>query len=135
MDSSIRMWRRWLSDEWNGGDLVEYKLTWRIAREPRHGRGMRRAKLQAGQYIMQERGCEDDGKRHEGEECEDEGHGGGERGGAELLYREVSGELARYMTQENVPQILHYYHDCHGHFAGGMIVRTLQGKYYWPIRT
>ena len=147
MDSSIRMWRRWLSDEWNGGDLVEYKLTGRIAGEPKHGRGIR-AKLQTGRYIMKEGRHEDEEERREDEEgrredkegrredeeerCEDEEGRGEDERRVELLYREVSGELARCVTKEDVPRILHRYHDCH--FAGWMIVRMLQGRYYWPTR-
>ena len=56
----------------------------------------------------------------------------GDGGAAELLYREASGELARCVIENDVPRIFHCYHDCHGHFAGGMIVRTQQAKYYWP---
>ena len=110
---------------------MEYKLTGRIAREPRHGRGMRRAKLQAGQYIMKEGRREDKEGRHEDEEgrCEDEEGRGEDERRVELLYWEVSTELARCVTKEDVPRILHHYHDCH--FAGRMIVRVL----HWPTRT
>ena len=82
----MRRWKQWLDDEWYG-DIVEYKLTGRIAGEPKHGRGTRRAKLQAGRYTMKE-GLE--GRR-----------------GAELMYREVSGELARCLLEKDVPKILH----------------------------
>ena len=101
-----------MDDEWYG-DVVEYKLTGGIAGEPRHGHGTRRAKLQAGRYVLKE-------------------EGGGLRSRVELLYREVSGELARCVTQEIIPQILHRYHNCHGHFARGMIAKLLRERYYWP---
>ena len=56
------------------------------------------------------------------------------RRGAELMYREVSRELARCLLEKDVPKILHRYHDCHRHFAGGMMARVLKGKYFWPTR-
>ena len=105
VERSIRRWRRWLDDEWYG-DVVEYKLTGGIAGEPRHGRGSRCAKLQVGRYVLKD-------------------DGGGARSTVELLYRQVSAELVRYVTQENVLQILHRYHNCYGYFAGRMIAKFL----------
>ena len=67
---------------------------------------------------MKEGGYEDDSKELE------------ERSRTELLYREVLGELARCVLEKDVPKILHRYHDCHGHFAGGMMARMLRGRYY-----
>ena len=87
-----------------------------IAGEPKHRHGTRRAKLQAGRYVLKE--------KNKGEE----------ESGVELLYRESSGELARCVLEKDVPKILHRYHDCHGHFAGGMMVRMLRGRYFWPTR-
>lgn len=118
-----------MSDEWYG-DVVEYKLTGRIAGEPKDGRGTRRVKLQAARFVLKET----EGRAVGGKDGDEGGSSDGGRG-VELLYREVSGELARCVREGDVPRILHRYHDCHGYFAGGMIVRTLRGKYYWPTRT
>ena len=93
---------------------MEYKLMGQIAGEPKHGCGTRRAKLQAGRYVLKE--------KNKGEE----------ESGVELLYRESSGELARCVLGKDIPKILHRYHNCYGHFAGGMIARMLRGRYFWP---
>ena len=112
VERSMRRWRQSLDDEWYG-NVIEYKLTGGIVGESRHGRGTRRAKLQSGRYVLKD-------------------NRGDEKSGVELLYREVSGELARYVTQENVPQTLYRYHDCHRHFARGIIAKLLRRRYYWP---
>ena len=44
IEESMRRWEHWLNDDWYG-DVVEYKITGRIAGELKHGRGTRRAKL------------------------------------------------------------------------------------------
>lgn len=51
-----------------------------------------------------------------------------------LIYREVTGELAKCIQKEDVERIMKQYHDCHGHFAKDMTLRMLRGKYFWPTR-
>jgi len=51
-----------------------------------------------------------------------------------LVYVERNGKEAFCVRQKQVPAILHYLHDCHGHFAAGILSRTLIGRYYWPTR-
>ena len=72
--------------------MVEYKLTGKIVGDLRHGHGTRKAKLQAGRYVLKEGGCENDRVMHAGR-AERE---------PELLYREVFGELARCVTRGDV---------------------------------
>lgn len=55
-------------------------------------------------------------------------------GEEDLLYLEATGEWARCIKEEKVGQILHRYHDLHGHFARDMTLKMLRGKYYWPTR-
>ena len=68
---------------------MEYKLTGRIVGDPRDGRVTRRVKLQAGRFVLKESGNEDE-------------RGSSESGEVELLYKEVSGELARCVKEEDV---------------------------------
>jgi len=51
-----------------------------------------------------------------------------------LVYVERNGKEAFCVRRNQVPAILHYLHDCHGHFAAGILSRTLIGRYYSPTR-
>ena len=55
-------------------------------------------------------------------------------GGRWDLEATISRELARCVVSGGMLRILGPYHDSHSHIAGAMIVRILQGRYYWPTR-
>ena len=76
---------------------------------------MRQVKQKAAKYVLLDPGEGDGVKRA-------------------LLYREVTGELARCIKEDEVERILCRYHDSHGHFAQDMTLKMLRGRYYWPSR-
>jgi len=51
-----------------------------------------------------------------------------------LVYVERNGKESFCIRRKQVPAILHFLHDCHGHFAAGILSQTLIGCYYWPTR-
>jgi len=52
----------------------------------------------------------------------------------QLLYRERNGELSTCVRHRDIHDILYRLHDCHGHFAPGLLLRLTVGRYYWPTR-
>jgi len=54
--------------------------------------------------------------------------------GNRLLYREQNGELSVCVKFESIHDILYRLHDCHGHFAAGLLLKLTIGRYYWPTR-
>lgn len=51
-----------------------------------------------------------------------------------LLYVERNGELAKCITESDVPRYLRYAHEDHGHFATDLTLSRLVGQAYWPTR-
>ena len=51
-----------------------------------------------------------------------------------LFYRERGRKLSLCVLERDVVAILTWYHDCHGHFAGLLLVQFLVRKVYWPTR-
>lgn len=99
------IWKEWELDDWYG-DVVEYKLTGMLSREP--WKSNKNIKLKAARFVMMEGAT------------------------ATLLYRENSGELAKCIRQGQVESVLRRSHDSHGHFSGNMTLKMLHGKHYWP---
>lgn len=52
-----------------------------------------------------------------------------------LLYTERSGEFARCLLPQDIPRILTWAHDEHGHFSIVITLHKLRGQWYWPTRT
>ena len=52
-----------------------------------------------------------------------------------VVFVERNGKEAVCVRGKQVPAILQYLHDCHGHFAAGVLSRTPIGGYYWHSRT
>ena len=55
-------------------------------------------------------------------------------GKSQLLYRERNGELSVCVRKGEVSVGLEHLHDCHGHFAGGILIKMIVGRYFWPTR-
>ena len=51
-----------------------------------------------------------------------------------LLFIERNGKEAYCVCTGEVESILYRLHDCHGHFAAGVLLRTIMGRNYWPTR-
>ena len=51
-----------------------------------------------------------------------------------LVFVERNGKEAFCIRAREVETILYRMHDCHGHFAAGVLLRTIVGRYYWPTR-
>jgi hypothetical protein len=56
---------------------------------------------------------------------------GGRKG---LFFMERGGKVARCIDEDRVSLELFNHHDCHGHFAGKMLLSRLFSKFYWPSR-
>ena len=50
------------------------------------------------------------------------------------MFVERDGKEAFCVRAVEVESILFQLHDCHGHFAAGVLMRTVIGGYYWPTR-
>ena len=57
--------------------------------------------------------------------------------GRHLMYQERSQPScrAKCILDKEVPEILKWAHDAHGHFAHALTLHKLQGQFYWPTRT
>jgi len=51
-----------------------------------------------------------------------------------VVFVERDGKEAFCVRVVEVESILYQLHDCHGHFAAGVLLRTVIGRYYWPTR-
>ena len=51
-----------------------------------------------------------------------------------LFYTEKDGRLSLCILPDDVMPTLKAYHNCHGHFAGRLLIQFLLGKVYWPTR-
>jgi transposase InsO family protein len=51
-----------------------------------------------------------------------------------LFFVERGGKYAKCIVRDEVNEILRTYHDCHGHFAGKLLVARLINHVYWPTR-
>ena len=52
----------------------------------------------------------------------------------QLLYCERNGELSTCVKSQDIHDILYRLHDCHGHFAAGLLLKLTIGRYYWPTQ-
>ena len=52
----------------------------------------------------------------------------------QLHYRERNGELSTCVKSQDIHDILYRLHDCHEHFAAGLLLKLTMGRYYWPTR-
>ena len=57
-----------------------------------------------------------------------------ERRETRLFWREVDGQLALCVLEEEVERVLRDLHVGHGHFAAGITAGRAHGKYFWPTR-
>ena len=128
-DKTTAAWRDWLEDEWYG-DITYYKLFGDL-QNFRDENGMpltdqqRRLTLQkAKSYrLIEVTSVETQMTQQEGVAMKLPNR---------LVYVERNGKEAFYVRRKQVPAILNYLHDCHGHFAAGILSSTLIGRYYWP---
>lgn len=118
-------WGGWLKDNWYG-DIIWYKLSSQLLAKGWSDKEMRRIKRNAVKYVLLIGGRKQGGAMtvEERQKCS-----------SGLLYREVTGELARCIRRSEVDNILVKYHDSHGHFAKDMMLRMLRGRYFWPSRS
>ena len=103
-----KQWEKWIQDQWYG-DVVRYKL--RGTTVGLSDKDAWYVKRISSRYVLV------DGQDQD------------------LLYREMTGELAKCIFATRVNRVLQRYHDFHGHFAKDMTLRLLKGKYYWPSRS
>ena len=54
--------------------------------------------------------------------------------GTRLFWREVDGQLAFCMLEEELERVLRDLHDGHGHFMAGITAGRAHGKSCWPMR-
>lgn len=52
-----------------------------------------------------------------------------------LHYVEIDDSLARCIMPEDVPKVLGWAHDDHGHYSDIITLQKLRGRYFWPRRT
>lgn len=116
-----RGWRKWMEDEWDGL-LVEYKKTGQVPEAqirrkagevdaPTMAKWRKRLCQQSVRFILVDPG---------------------ETGECGVLYLERNGERATCMTKDEVPGILQWAHNVHGHLAETITMKGLIGRYYWP---
>jgi len=105
----VRDWSRWKESAWYGM-VVEVLLSGGRKSEEEDQREWRLARLKGRRYRL---------------------YDGRIKG---LFYMERNGKLARCIEEEEVKQELQRHHDCHGHFAGKMLLSRLIGKVHWPTR-
>jgi len=114
-------WERWLRDDWYGG-IVHYKLLGSLERfvgsdgETPDRNRRRQIQRTARRYLLLV------------------GTGPFPGAGNKLIYIERSGEHSLCVRKESVQSLLTQTHDCHGHFASGILVKFLIGRFYWPTR-
>ena len=127
----IKNWSEWLEDEWYGA-IAHYKLFGDLEGfrdengEPLTTHKRRLVRRNSTKYRLI------DQPTAETQEPEQEGIT--VKLPRRLVYVERNGKEAFCVRRKQVPAILHYLHDCHGHFAAGILSRTLIGRYYWPTR-
>jgi hypothetical protein len=137
-------WLPWLKDEWYG-PVVHYKLYGDFDSytdsdsKPLTARKRRIVRQQSKSYRLLE--C-----RTPDPPMSDKGNITGIRiAGADnshyttklenrLVFVEKNGKEAFCVRAPEVEAILYQLHDCHGHFAAGVLLRTVIGRYYWPTR-
>jgi hypothetical protein len=54
--------------------------------------------------------------------------------GNKLTYSERNGQISICVRKNEVRDLLAQSHDCHGHFAGGILMKALTGRFFWPTR-
>ena len=130
-DKTIAAWRDWLEDEWYG-DITHYKLFGDLQNfrdedgMPLTAQRKRLTRQKAKSYrLIEVTSVEAQVTQQEGLAVKLPNH---------LVYVERNGKEAFCIRQKQVPTILNYLHDCHGHFAAGILSCTLIGRYYWPSR-
>jgi len=127
----VRGWSEWLEDEWYGA-ITHYKLlgdleTFRDENgEPLTSHKKRLVRKNSTRYQLIDQTT--------AETQVSEPQGIAMKLPRRLIYVERNGREAFCIRQKQVPVILHYLHDCHGHFAADLLSRMLIGRYYWPTR-
>ena len=134
-------WRDWLADEWYG-EIIHYKLFGELDSytdqngEPFTARKRRLVRLQSKGYRLLH-------NRQLPSSTDNEANITGIRiSGSEdtirldnrVVFVERDGKEAFCVKAVEVESILYQLHDCHGHFAAGVLMRTVIGRYYWPTR-
>ena len=104
------MWDAWEDSEWYG-ELVRFLLWGDFAGRNLGVYERRRIRIWGRRFVLF------DGRRQKA-----------------LFYTEKDGRLSLCILPNDVTPTLEAYHDCHGHFAGRLLIKFLLGKVYWPTR-
>ena len=102
------MWDAWEDSEWYG-ELVRFLLRGDFAGRNLGVYERRRIRIWGRRFVLF------DGRRQKG-----------------LFYMEKDEGLSLCILPDDVTPTLEAYHDCHGHFAGRLLIKFLLGKVYWP---
>lgn len=102
-------WSQYLVDP-SYREIVWYKIHGSLPAAKQNPKRERKVRQEAGRFVLVH-----------------DGH-------ARLCRRESSGELAECIREGQVEAVLRQLHDCHGHFASGVMSRNVIGRFYWPAR-
>jgi hypothetical protein len=103
-------WREWIEDDWYGG-VVWFRLFNEVQGEEKDLKIWKWWARQAANFRLVE-----------------------DSGAPMLTYVEKDGRQSWCVRKSEVNRALTWAHDCHGHFAEGITIKQLKGKYYWPTR-
>lgn len=123
-EEAVEMWKEWLEDPWYG-EVVNYKLfgdfeSYRDADVKALTAHRRRfVRLKSKPYRL----LETQPSNHYTTKPPNR-----------WVFVERNGKESFCARAVEVESILYQSHDCHGHFAAGVLLRTLVGRYYWPTR-
>ena len=130
-------WKEWLEDPWYG-EIVHYKLFGDLdglcnddgLPLTRHRRRLVQHKSKSYRLLNTQI---PDNTISTGIRVSGTGHYT-TKGPNRLVFVERNGEEAFCVRAVEVESILYQLNDCHGHFAAGVLLRTIIGRYYWPMR-
>ena len=105
------VWDAWEDSEWYR-ELVRFLLRGDFAGRNLGVYERRRIRIWGRRFVLF------DGRRQKG-----------------LFYMEKDGRLSLCILPDDVTPTLEAYHDCHGHFAGRLLIKFVLGKVYWPTRS
>jgi len=103
-------WEDWIQEEWYG-PIVCYKLT-----------GSLKGTVESDSSLLRSQNVRRVLRRSAGNFLLVESIPNSEYPRNRLLYRERNGDLATCVMPADVPTILYKLHDCHGHFAAGLLM-------------
>jgi len=136
-EEAAEAWKEWLEDLWYG-EIIHYKLfgdfeSYRdMEGEPLTAHRRRFIRLKSKPYRLLYTQPADDA-RITGIRITGASHYT-TTPSARLVFVERNGKEAFCVRVVEVESTLYRLHDCHGHFAAGVLLRTLIGRYYWPTR-